>query len=64
MDNNEDIYFMQKAIDLACKGMGHVNPNPMVGCVVVKNGKVIGQGFHSFYGGPHAEVEALKKRKL
>lgn len=63
MDKSVDISFMQKAIDLATKGSGFVNPNPLVGCVVVKNGKVIGQGYHPFFGGPHAEVEAFKKKK-
>jgi len=52
--------FMRIALDLASKGRGSVNPNPMVGAVIVKDGKIIGQGFHSAYGGPHAEIEALK----
>ena len=51
--------WMQLAIDLAEKGRGRVNPNPLVGAVIVKDGRLIGQGFHQAYGGPHAEVEAL-----
>ena len=52
--------YMRIALDLAAKGIGTVNPNPMVGAVIVKHDKVIGQGYHSVYGGPHAEIEALK----
>ncbi len=53
-------YFMKKAISLAKRGEGRVNPNPMVGAVVVRGGKVIGKGYHRFFGGPHAEIEALR----
>ena len=49
------------AIELAKKGAGGVNPNPMVGAVVVKNGEVIGRGYHKFFGGSHAEVYALEE---
>ena len=52
---------MKIALDLALKGEGKVNPNPMVGAVVVNNGTVVGQGYHKYYGGPHAEVNALKE---
>ena len=52
--------YMSRAIYLAQKGRGKVSPNPMVGCVIVKNGKVIGEGFHKSFGSPHAEVEAIK----
>ncbi len=52
--------YMRFALDLAAKGNGTVNPNPMVGAVIVKNNEIIGQGYHSVYGGPHAEIEALK----
>jgi len=55
--------FMQMALDLAKKGIGRVNPNPLVGAVIVQNGKVIGHGFHEFYGGPHAEDVAINKAK-
>jgi diaminohydroxyphosphoribosylaminopyrimidine deaminase/5-amino-6-(5-phosphoribosylamino)uracil reductase len=54
-----DITMMRRAIELAMRGRGGVEPNPMVGCVIVKGGRVIGQGWHRHYGGPHAEVEAL-----
>lgn len=50
---------MQKALNLAEKGAGFVSPNPMVGCVIVKNGKIIGEGYHKFFGEEHAEVNAL-----
>lgn len=53
--------YMRMAIELAKRGAGAVNPNPMVGAVVVKNGEVIGRGYHKFFGGPHAEVYALEE---
>lgn len=55
-----DIAFMSEALDLAANGRGLVEPNPMVGCVLVKKGRVVGRGFHRKLGGPHAEVEALR----
>lgn len=51
--------FMKRALELARRGEGHVNPNPMVGAVIVKNGRVIGEGWHKRFGGPHAEVNAF-----
>jgi diaminohydroxyphosphoribosylaminopyrimidine deaminase/5-amino-6-(5-phosphoribosylamino)uracil reductase len=54
-------YYMKIALDLALKGEGKVNPNPLVGAVVVNNGTIVGQGYHKFYGGPHAEVYALRE---
>jgi diaminohydroxyphosphoribosylaminopyrimidine deaminase/5-amino-6-(5-phosphoribosylamino)uracil reductase len=51
--------FMQRALQLAARGQGRVEPNPMVGCVIVKRGRVIGEGFHHRFGGPHAEIDAL-----
>ena len=51
--------FMQRALELAQLGMGSVSPNPMVGCVIVHDHKIIGEGFHRMYGGPHAEVNAI-----
>jgi diaminohydroxyphosphoribosylaminopyrimidine deaminase / 5-amino-6-(5-phosphoribosylamino)uracil reductase len=54
-----DIKFMQMAIDLADKGKGFVNPNPLVGAVIVKDGKIIGKGFHEKFGCRHAEVNAF-----
>ena len=61
MEENINEKYMCMAIELAKKGAGGVNPNPMVGAVVVKNGKVIGRGYHKFFGGPHAEVYALEE---
>ncbi|MFQ5957007.1 MAG: bifunctional diaminohydroxyphosphoribosylaminopyrimidine deaminase/5-amino-6-(5-phosphoribosylamino)uracil reductase RibD, partial [Candidatus Brocadiales bacterium] len=55
----EDEKFMQMALGLAERGRGRVEPNPMVGAVVVKDGNVVGQGYHEYFGGPHAEVRAL-----
>ena len=51
---------MSRALELARQGQGKVSPNPMVGCVLVKEGEIIGEGFHEAYGGPHAEVMAYK----
>ena len=50
---------MQRCLDLAVKGIGHVAPNPMVGCIIVHDGNIIGEGYHKIYGGPHAEVNAI-----
>ena len=61
MEENINEKYMRMAIELAKKGAGAVNPNPMVGAVVVKNGEVIGRGYHKFFGGPHAEVYALEE---
>ena len=60
MEENINEKYMRMAIELAKRGTGAVNPNPMVGAVVVKNGKVIGEGYHKLFGGPHAEVYALE----
>jgi diaminohydroxyphosphoribosylaminopyrimidine deaminase/5-amino-6-(5-phosphoribosylamino)uracil reductase len=51
---------MDIAIQLAEKGRGYVSPNPLVGCVIVKRGKVVGKGYHKNYGEAHAEINALK----
>jgi diaminohydroxyphosphoribosylaminopyrimidine deaminase / 5-amino-6-(5-phosphoribosylamino)uracil reductase len=53
------LLYMHRAIELAELGRGYVSPNPMVGCVIVHEGKIIGEGWHKEYGGPHAEVNAL-----
>jgi diaminohydroxyphosphoribosylaminopyrimidine deaminase/5-amino-6-(5-phosphoribosylamino)uracil reductase len=50
---------MQTALRLARQGLGNVEPNPAVGCVIVNDGVVIGEGFHERFGGPHAEINAL-----
>ncbi len=51
---------MRRAIELATRGNGRVSPNPRVGCVLVKDGEVIGEGWHKEFGGSHAEVEAIR----
>ncbi len=58
-----DEHFMDEALKLAKKAMGWTNPNPMVGAIIVKNGKIIGKGYHRKVGSPHAEIEALKAAK-
>lgn len=60
MQNKLDEKFMKQAIALAKKGFGFASPNPVVGCVVVKNGKVVGKGYYKKFGDLHAEVNALK----
>ncbi len=50
---------MAHALALAARGLGAVEPNPMVGCVIVRDGEIVGEGFHERFGGPHAEVNAL-----
>jgi len=58
-----DHEYMKQALLLAEKGTGHVNPNPLVGSIIVKNGKIIGEGYHEKYGEPHAEVNAINSLK-
>ncbi|MEK6806513.1 MAG: bifunctional diaminohydroxyphosphoribosylaminopyrimidine deaminase/5-amino-6-(5-phosphoribosylamino)uracil reductase RibD [Pseudomonadota bacterium] len=53
--------YMARALALAARGAATTHPNPRVGCVIVKGGKVVGEGFHERAGGPHAEVIALEK---
>lgn len=53
------VAFMQRALDLARRAKGRTSPNPLVGAVIVKNGKVIGEGYHQKAGTPHAEIHAL-----
>lgn len=55
--------FMQRCLDLALLGMGDVAPNPMVGCVIVHDGIIIGEGYHQKFGQPHAEVIAIRSVK-
>src|SRR5436853_2602606 len=50
---------LARAIELAGNGLGKVHPNPVVGAVIVRDDKVIGEGWHDAYGGPHAEVNAI-----
>ena len=60
MSRTLDERLMQRALDLAQLGKGNVSPNPMVGCVIVHQGLIIGEGYHQKYGGPHAEVNAIQ----
>ncbi len=55
----KDISYMRRALDLAVLGRGRVSPNPLVGCVIVHNDKIIGEGYHQSYGEAHAEVNAI-----
>ena len=52
-------YYMRRALALAARGAGHVDPNPMVGCVIVKDGRIIAEGWHEHIGGLHAERNAF-----
>src|SRR5919112_6547773 len=56
----DDGAWMRRALALAERGWGQTAPNPMVGAVVVRDGELVGEGWHAHYGGPHAEVEALR----
>jgi diaminohydroxyphosphoribosylaminopyrimidine deaminase/5-amino-6-(5-phosphoribosylamino)uracil reductase len=60
-DRADDERFMRRALQLAIRGQGSVEPNPMVGCVITHDGKIVGEGWHEEYGGPHAEIVALQK---
>ena len=60
MLTRDDGKFVQRALELAERGEGHTRPNPPVGAVIVKNGKIIGEGWHKRCGGDHAEVAAIK----
>ena len=65
MENNFSLdmhkSFMSRTLELAREGRGSVSPNPMVGCVLVKDGEIIGEGYHEQFGGSHAEVMAIRK---
>lgn len=52
----DDRFYMRRCVELARKAVGYTSPNPMVGCVIVKDGKIVGEGFHPKAGQPHAEV--------
>ncbi|KAG1368517.1 riboflavin biosynthesis protein PYRD, chloroplastic [Cocos nucifera] len=56
----DDSFYMRRCVELARKAIGCTSPNPMVGCVIVKDGEIVGEGFHPKAGQPHAEVFALK----
>lgn len=59
--SRNDEKHMRRAIELALKGKGRTRPNPIVGAVLVKNGRVVGEGYHRKAGGPHAEILALRQ---
>ena len=59
MWTKEDEAFMQRALDIAERGRGRVAPNPLVGCVLVKEGQIIAEGWHDHLGGLHAEQMAI-----
>jgi diaminohydroxyphosphoribosylaminopyrimidine deaminase/5-amino-6-(5-phosphoribosylamino)uracil reductase len=61
MASAEDYAYMAKALQLAALGLNTTTPNPRVGCVIVKEGRIIGEGFHARAGEPHAEVHALQQ---
>ena len=63
MKNLDDRYFMSRAIELARNGIGTTKTNPLVGCVIVKDGKIIGEGYHKTFGSNHAEVNAIEDAK-
>jgi len=57
---SQDNEYLQRAAELATGGCFRVEPNPVVGCVLVRRGRIVGEGFHAYWGGPHAEVAALR----
>ncbi len=64
---SKDEKYILQCIKLALRGKGRTKPNPLVGCIITKNDKIIGKGYHKFYGGFHAEINAIKdalKNKL
>ncbi len=58
---DRDERFISRALDLAVQGLGRVEPNPMVGAVIVQGDRIVGEGHHARFGGPHAEVAALEQ---
>ncbi|MGD9487761.1 MAG: bifunctional diaminohydroxyphosphoribosylaminopyrimidine deaminase/5-amino-6-(5-phosphoribosylamino)uracil reductase RibD [Calditrichaceae bacterium] len=56
----DDHVYMRRCLELACRGKGEVSPNPLVGAVIVKNGKIIAEGWHEHYGSAHAELNAIQ----
>src|SRR5438034_2286951 len=60
-ERENDRAYMHRALDLARRGWGQTAPNPMVGAVVVRDGQIVGEGFHTGYGAEHAEIAALRE---
>ena len=60
MSQQTDEKYMQRCIDLAWRGLGNTAPNPLVGALISCENKIIGEGYHMKYGGPHAEVNAIQ----
>ena len=61
--SDQDVKYMQTALRLAKRGIGSVEPNPAVGCIIVKANQIVGKGWHKKFGGPHAEINALEDCK-
>src|SRR6266576_2875143 len=59
-DSEREAVAMRRALELAWRGWGHVSPNPLVGAVLLRGNDVVGEGWHAEFGGPHAEINALK----
>jgi diaminohydroxyphosphoribosylaminopyrimidine deaminase/5-amino-6-(5-phosphoribosylamino)uracil reductase len=62
-ENSADERYMKRALGLARRGLGRTSPNPMVGAIIVKDDRIIGEGYHRRYGGDHAEVNALRNAR-
>ena len=58
-----DKKYLELCLELALKGKNKVEPNPLVGAVIVKDGKILSEGWHEYFGGPHAEANAIKNAK-
>jgi diaminohydroxyphosphoribosylaminopyrimidine deaminase/5-amino-6-(5-phosphoribosylamino)uracil reductase len=61
--NNTDEIYIKKCLDIAVNGAGYVSPNPLVGCVIVKNKKIVAEGYHKKFGTAHAEINAIDSAK-
>ena len=64
MESKIDEVYMKRALELALRGRGRVSPNPLVGAVIVKDGEIVGEGYHQEYGGLHAERNAIASSKV
>lgn len=61
MNQNDDEKFIRRCFELARRGEGYVSPNPLVGSVIIKDGRIISEGWHEKFGSPHAEANAIKR---